>query len=71
MTRRFGTVAPNGATYFSSEDLNEVRHFLWDNGLNIWRDKPVWRGWCSADDTRYGAIYFSDGQFHGMYRVRS
>lgn len=68
---RLGTVALNGATYYHNEDLNEVRAFLRDAGLDLHDDKPVYKGWCSRDERKSGAIYFSDkGEFVGAYWSR-
>lgn len=56
---------------FKHEDLNEVRAFLRAAGLGVagfdWRDKPVWMGWCSQDETLRGLTEYVDGKWRGCW----
>lgn len=64
---RAGMVAANGAVYFEHEDINEVRAFLRAAGLDLHRDKPIWKGWCSRDESRSGMIEYIGRKWCGCW----
>lgn len=56
------TKAPNGATYFHHDDINECRKWLRSQGLEL----KGTEGWTS--DTRRGLLSFNDGYYAACWR---